>query len=164
MMLETIREYALERLAASGATEALRRRHVEYFLALAETAEPRFHGPDQRAWLDRIEVEHDNLRAVLAWSFSSQSHADLGLRLGAALPSYRSAKRRWIKASCRGRPSIVRRCWLSVVTRGRQCCTSGLCSGWAASHTYKRNIPERRCSWWRAGRCSSRCRLRAPSR
>jgi non-specific serine/threonine protein kinase len=73
VMLETIREYALEQLEASGETEALRRRQAECFLALAETAELQFHGPHQRVWLDRIEVEHDNLRAALAWSLQASS-------------------------------------------------------------------------------------------
>jgi predicted ATPase len=113
VMLETIREYALERLAASGETELLRRRHAECFLALAETAALRLHGPDQRAWLDRIEVEHDNLRAALAWSLDlqhlvSQSPSDqlqsaIGLRLAAALwqfwvwRGYLPEARRWLE-------------------------------------------------------------------
>ena len=64
-MLETIREYAAERLEASGEAEALRRRHVEHFLALAEEAEPHLFGPNPREWLNRLEAEHDNLRAAI---------------------------------------------------------------------------------------------------
>jgi len=92
VMLETIREYALEQLEASGETEVLRRRQAECFLALAETAELQFHGPHQRVWLDRIEVEHDNLRVALAWSLEassagtqSPSPSEVGLRLVGAL-------------------------------------------------------------------------------
>jgi predicted ATPase len=51
-MLETIREYALERLAASGEGETLRQRHAAYYLALAEMAAPKLHGAEQGAWLD----------------------------------------------------------------------------------------------------------------
>src|SRR5919202_670094 len=65
-MLETIRDYAAERLEASGEADELRRRHAQHFLALAEKAEPNLRGYS-RAWLDRLEREHDNLRAALDW-------------------------------------------------------------------------------------------------
>jgi len=57
-MLETIREYTLERLALRGEMETLRRAHAAYYLELAESAEPRLQGADQTAWLDRLEEEH----------------------------------------------------------------------------------------------------------
>ena len=82
--LETIREYAQEQLVASGEAEVLRRRHAEYFTALAEQAEPHLHGPHQIAWLDRLEAEHENLRAALGWMLDRRE-AELGLRLSAAL-------------------------------------------------------------------------------
>jgi predicted ATPase/DNA-binding SARP family transcriptional activator len=63
-MLETIREYAAELLATSGEAGAVARRHVDYFLALAEEAEPHLRGAPG-SWLDRLEREHDNLRAAL---------------------------------------------------------------------------------------------------
>ncbi|HXG77414.1 MAG TPA: tetratricopeptide repeat protein [Gaiellaceae bacterium] len=64
-MLETIRELAVEKLAEGGEAEELRRRHAEHFLALAEEAEPHVSGADPVPWLDRLEREHDNLRAAL---------------------------------------------------------------------------------------------------
>jgi non-specific serine/threonine protein kinase len=83
-MLETIREYAEEALVASGEAEAVRRRHAEWFLALAERAEPEMLGERQVVWLDRLEAEHDNLRAVLAWALEREE-TETGLRLAGAL-------------------------------------------------------------------------------
>jgi predicted ATPase/DNA-binding XRE family transcriptional regulator len=86
-MLETIRAYALEQLTEKGVEEAVRERHARYFLALAEQAELELRGPDQRLWLDRLEQEHDNLRAALEWAKIPDHPAavEIGLRLVAAL-------------------------------------------------------------------------------
>lgn len=81
VMLETIREYASERLAASGEAEELRKRHASYYLACAEEGVGPFFSPAQRAWLER---EHDNLRAILRWCVERRD-AEMGLRLTAAL-------------------------------------------------------------------------------
>jgi predicted ATPase/Tfp pilus assembly protein PilF len=84
VMFETIREFALERLQASEEREATRRRHADFFLALAEKAEPKLTGPQQVLWLNVLEREHDNLRAVFSW-VEETGQADYGLRLGAAI-------------------------------------------------------------------------------
>jgi predicted ATPase/DNA-binding SARP family transcriptional activator len=86
-LLEMIREYAREQLAASDEMEVLRERHARFFLSLAEDAEPELGGPDQVRLLDRLEREHDNLRAALAWPLESQE-IELGLRLGSALEGF----------------------------------------------------------------------------
>ncbi|NUM74266.1 protein kinase [candidate division KSB1 bacterium] len=84
MMLETIREYALERLQASADWEATRRAHAHFFLALAERAEPQLTGPEQKAWCDQLAKEHENFRAVFNW-VQATGEVNLGLRLGGAL-------------------------------------------------------------------------------
>jgi tetratricopeptide (TPR) repeat protein len=66
-MLETIREYAAERLEASGEGEAIRRRHVDYCVELVEQAEDKIRSATDGRWMHRLEVEHDNLRAALSW-------------------------------------------------------------------------------------------------
>src|SRR2546425_6729948 len=81
-MLETIREYATERLEASGMADELRRRHAEHFLPLAEEAEPHLRR-DSAEWADRLEREHDNLRAALDWG-EGTGGSELGLRLAGA--------------------------------------------------------------------------------
>jgi predicted ATPase/class 3 adenylate cyclase len=89
-MLETIREYATERLDASGDADELRRRHAEHFLALAEEAEPYARKVDA-AWLDRLDREADNLRAALDW-LEASGETQLVLRLAGALDDYWGAK------------------------------------------------------------------------
>jgi predicted ATPase len=68
LMLETLREFALERLDESGEEDDLRQRHAYFFLQLAEQAEKEMEGPHQAEWFDRLENDHDNLRAALDWS------------------------------------------------------------------------------------------------
>ncbi|MDL2335009.1 MAG: adenylate/guanylate cyclase domain-containing protein [Chloroflexota bacterium] len=87
-MLETIREYSTERLNASGDGETIRRAHAQHYFQLAEEAEHELTGPDQGQWLDRLEREHDNLRA----SFSRAQ--DLGL-LNEALSAAGAIWRFW---------------------------------------------------------------------
>ncbi len=84
LMLETIREYALERLEASGEAGVMRRRHATFFLAMAEEAELKLRSGEQSLWFKRLEVEHDNLRAALRWMLESQE-VEMGLRLAGAL-------------------------------------------------------------------------------
>jgi predicted ATPase/transcriptional regulator with XRE-family HTH domain len=100
-MLETLREYALERLVESGEAETVQRQHAQFFLALAEEAEPQLFFTRRAYWLERLEREHDNLRAALRW-FTDQQAVEGGLRLGSALCSFWEARgfltegRRWM--------------------------------------------------------------------
>jgi predicted ATPase/class 3 adenylate cyclase len=105
VMLETIHEYARERLEASGEAEEVRRLHAAYFLALAEEAEPELSGADQLACLERLEAEHDNMRAALSWSLEKEP--ETALRLAVALArfwekrSYFSEGSSWLEAALR---------------------------------------------------------------
>jgi predicted ATPase/class 3 adenylate cyclase len=83
-MLETIREYAAERLEALGDADKLRRRHAEHFLVLAEEAEPNLRAISTGEWLDRLERDRDNLRAALD-HLEASGHSELVLRLAGAL-------------------------------------------------------------------------------
>ncbi|NVI87764.1 AAA family ATPase, partial [Actinomadura sp. BRA 177] len=86
-MLETIRAYGLERLAESGAETAARRAHAEYFVGLAEEAEPHLYRAGQLPWLRRLTAELDNTSAALRWTISA-GDARLGIRFCAALGWY----------------------------------------------------------------------------
>jgi non-specific serine/threonine protein kinase len=85
-LLETIRQYAQEKLLQAGHGELFRRRHLDYFLQLAETAEPELYRDNQLLWLDRLDTEHDNLRAALGWA--QETEVDKGLRLALALDRF----------------------------------------------------------------------------
>ena len=121
-MLEPVRQYAQERLVESGEVRQTRKRHAEYYLALAERARPELRGPRQVAWLELLETEHDNLRAALSWSLGRGAAQPggraphPGVRLAAALWRFWEAHghmgegRRWLEAALsesRG-PSVAR--------------------------------------------------------
>jgi predicted ATPase/class 3 adenylate cyclase/Tfp pilus assembly protein PilF len=92
-MLETIHEYAREKLHESGEGEALRREHALYFMRLAQEAEPHLTDKNQQEWLDRLEDDHDNIRAALEWacepadigSDEAIEAAEVGLRIVGAI-------------------------------------------------------------------------------
>ena len=110
-MLETIREYALERLERSGDLDMIRRRHAEYYASFAERVNGQLRGPGHLASLYRLEAEHDNLRAALSWSLDTRAEdrandrerAVTGLRLVQALAQFwyehghASEGRRWLQ-------------------------------------------------------------------
>ncbi len=86
-LLETIREYARDRLIQAGEAEAVRRRQLDFFLRLAEMAEPGLRRADQVEWLARLEMEHDNLRMALKWSLQSGA-LEAGWRIGGDLARF----------------------------------------------------------------------------
>jgi predicted ATPase/class 3 adenylate cyclase len=102
VMLETVHEFAREKLGQSAEAEEIKRIHAQYFLTLAEEAYPELKGANQLEWLERLEAEHDNMRAALTWA-SEHKWAELVLRLGGALSwfwsvrGYQSEGRRWLE-------------------------------------------------------------------
>jgi non-specific serine/threonine protein kinase len=109
-LLETVRQYGQERLRASGEGAAARDRHLAHFLLVAERAEPELTGPEQGVWLARLEREHDNLRAALAWA-RERGKGEEGLRLAGALwrfwftRGYLAEGRRWLAGALAGEGS-----------------------------------------------------------
>jgi predicted ATPase/class 3 adenylate cyclase len=116
-MLQTVREFGIERLETEDDGPMIRRRHAEWFLRLAEAAEPQFRGPELDPWLQKLQIEHDNLRAALRWSIDNDE-GDIGLRLAAALwrfwhlDGHLSEGRLWVNAvlslPSAGTPTIAR--------------------------------------------------------
>ena len=89
--LETVRQYGLDMLSKSGDLVEMRRQHRDVFLDMAELAKPELRGANQRVWLDRLDADHDNLRAALEWSRQS-GEAEEGLRLAGALVRFWSIR------------------------------------------------------------------------
>jgi predicted ATPase/serine/threonine protein kinase len=128
VMLDTVHEYAGERLVASGLSPALARTHAAYWLDVAERAAPQLQGGDAVAWLDRLDDDHDNLIAAVRWCRES-GEPELGLRLGVALAPFWRVRgharegRRWLSELLDGAehlPIDLRACgryeagWLAV--------------------------------------------------
>ena len=102
-MLEVVRDFALESLDTAGETQAVRRIHAEHFIAFAERAEPFVQAAQSAEWLDRLEEEHDNLRAAMRWSLDNDP--SMAVRLAVALRnfwllhSHLSEGYAWLKAA-----------------------------------------------------------------
>jgi tetratricopeptide (TPR) repeat protein len=103
-MLEPVKQYAREKLGEAGESGTGRRRHADFFLALAERARPQLRGPEDRMWLERLEREHDNMRAALSFALESEE-ADLAQRMAGALGafwhmhSHSDEGRKWLEAA-----------------------------------------------------------------
>ncbi|MCO5246254.1 MAG: hypothetical protein M9927_20980 [Anaerolineae bacterium] len=129
--LETIRQYALEKFLETGEVEAVRDRHLDFFVALAEQAEPELTGPAQQMWTARLEREQENIRAALRWAEARDPLA--GVRIVSALRWFWDAHEHYVdafrvtgwhglwnarKSGCRPASVPVRSaCWRSSVSR-----------------------------------------------
>jgi predicted ATPase/class 3 adenylate cyclase len=87
-LLETMRQYALERLDESGEGDAVRSRHLDFYLAFAEQARPALVGPEQGEWLARLDLERENLLGAHRWCDRAANGAEAGLRLVHAVKPY----------------------------------------------------------------------------
>jgi predicted ATPase/DNA-binding SARP family transcriptional activator len=129
-MLEPLREYALEKLAGRCETESVCAWHARYFLDLAEQAEREAQGLQRKACMERLEREHDNLRAVLAWCQADPCRAEMGLRLGASLEwfwlrqGYAAEGRQWLERA-------LARCDQASIEVRAKALTN---AGWLAEH------------------------------
>ena len=141
-MLETVREFALERLAASGNADTVRQRHANYYLSLAEHAEPEWWGREEEMWLRRMEHEHENTRAALRWA-EERGDGELSLRLAGALADY------WLKGSHlrEGRRSLEQALALSPDgpprLRAKALVGAGILAGFAGDFSAARSLLQR---------------------
>ena len=94
-LLETVRLYGQEMLTAAGEESAVRARHRDWYLMMAERAEPALAGPEQQDWLDRLELEHDNVRVALRWSLTGEDETEPLLRLVGALWRFWEIRGHW---------------------------------------------------------------------
>jgi len=117
IMLETIREYALEQLELSGEAAAIRRQHAAYYLTLAEAAEAPLRG-DSQLHRARLEIEHDNLRAALAWALGSDD-ADVFVRLAGALGRFWEVQGHFSEAVGWLAHAVARSSTVSVAVRAK---------------------------------------------
>ena len=144
VMLETVHEFAREKLEQSEEAEKIKRTHAQYFLTLAEQAYPELKGANQLEWLDRLEAEHDNMRLALSWALE-RKEAEVAIRLGGALwlfwfvRGYNSEGRRWLQEALaidgRGSPdsramALAGVGWLAAhqgdLDRAQEACKEGL--------------------------------------
>jgi non-specific serine/threonine protein kinase len=96
-LLETVRQYSGDRLEESGESGDLKRRHLAWYFAVAERATLKLRGPEQELWLERLETEHDNLRAALAWGRMDAQSAQAWLWLTRALTYFWWISEHWIE-------------------------------------------------------------------
>ena len=130
-MLETMRHFALERVAESGEEAATRERHLSFCVLLAERAEEPLFGPRQGIWLDRLSIDRDNLLAALAWCEHAANGAERGLRLTTALERF------WLSRGMMAQGHLA--CVAALALPGAQqhaklCCQALLLSGQMLSY------------------------------
>ena len=109
-LLDTVRQYAHERLDESGDGDQARTRHLKFYLALVERARPRLDGPEQSAWLAKLDLELENLLSAHAWCDRAEEGVNLGLRLVSSIKPY------WIT---RGLMGLGHRVTVEALARGR---------------------------------------------
>ncbi|HYM71096.1 MAG TPA: tetratricopeptide repeat protein [bacterium] len=146
--LDTVRQYACERLLESGEGDVLRSRHLGWSAQLAETAEPELIGAGQVEWLNRLDTEHDNVRAALEWSLESGA-IETGLRLASAARrfwysrDYLAEGRRWLDALLEKSGGVA------PARHAKALKTVGQLAFWQADYAYCRRVYEESLAIWR---------------
>lgn len=133
LMLESIREYALDKLSERQETTQLRQTHAEYYLHLAETAEPALNGPNQKLWLDRLDADHDNIRAALHWSLSANV-GQTAVRFGAALWQFWFT-RGYLSEGCRWLEKALQADTTATPARAKAACGAGILTAYYGDYT-----------------------------
>ncbi len=111
-LLDTVRQYSRDKLLESGEASVVRERHRDWFLSFIERMAPEFQGLQENLWLDRVEAEHDNLRAALEWSLGEEE-SEAGLRLAGGLElfwrvrGYLSEGRKWLERALLSSPKTT---------------------------------------------------------
>lgn len=127
-ILETIREYAHEKQDELGERENILNRHLEFFLQLAQKAEPHLRGVDQMAWFNRLETELDNLREALDWSIRAEK-TETGLRIAGALGAFWIRCLHWAEGYER-LTDLVRKNNDTTLARAKALCAAGDLAGY----------------------------------
>jgi predicted ATPase/class 3 adenylate cyclase len=148
-LLETVRQYASDKLRAPGDEARIRSRHLDCFLRLAEQIEPELHGPEQLRWLDFLEQEHDNLRTALDWSQAQDEEREKGLRLAGILGwfwklhNHLGEGRSRLESMLAGPPSD------STPARAAAVETAGLLAFYQNDYVSTRALLEQSSAYWR---------------
>jgi non-specific serine/threonine protein kinase len=150
-LLETVRQYAAEKLTAAGDDAAVRRRHLAWYLELAGQAESALRGAQQAGWLDRLEREHENVRAALRWALDGAPDVEAGLRLGSAVwwfwreRGYASEGRQWLERALAAPGSEH----VAPAVRGRALDAAGALAHSQGAYAAARSIVEAALALWR---------------
>jgi tetratricopeptide (TPR) repeat protein len=142
IMLETIHEYAWEQLQTAGEAEAMRRRHAEYFVTIAERAEPELRRAGFSYWMVRLESENENLRTALEWSLGG-GDVEIGLRLIAALRDYWIMSSRYVEGEGWLRRALPKSEGVSPSLRAKVLSTAGVVSFYTVQRSSARPLLER---------------------
>ncbi len=124
-LLETIRQYSQEKLTEAGEAATFLRRHANWFVALAEQADVAFLTWEAGPGIERLETEHDNLRAAMGWSTAQEEHADVALRLGFALRVFWFVRGYWSEGQVRVEAALAKAGRISTPARARAVYAAG---------------------------------------
>ena len=125
-MLETLHEYAWERLRESGEAQAMHRRHAEYFAQMAEQAEPELRRAGFPYWMSQLESEDSNLHTALEWSLENEGDIELGLRLVASLRDFWIMSSRFLQAEGWSQRALARSATVPPRLRIKALTTAGI--------------------------------------